>query len=312
MYYVYMYLDPRIKDDTYGFQPFYVGKGMGDRLNEHLKYAEDISLKHPKLSKIRKLKKLKLEPIITIHKYFDNEKDAYLEEQELIDTIGSNYIKEIKDGPLTNLKRGGLGGGCSFIWTDEKRQKFSEKLKGKNKGISNGMFGKISPMRGKTHSPETLLKLKSSLKEHFDKNNKNLYVDKPLYMFLVTGELINTFNNVYETTNIYTINASTIISSAKTNGQRISYGFRWSFSQDIDKKLKPIKLNVTSLENLKLGGVNNAKKIAMIDKNSGEILRVFNSCKEAMKITGFKSIGDVANPNRHKSKTAGGFVWKYL
>ena len=50
----------------------------------------------------------------------------------------------------------------------------------------------------------------------------------------------------------------------------------------------------------------------MIDKNSGEILRVFNSCKEAMKITGFKSIGDAANPNRHKSKTAGGFVWKYL
>jgi hypothetical protein len=282
---------------------------MGDRLNEHLKYAEDISLKHPKLAKIRKLKKLNLEPIITINKYFDNEKDAYLEEQELIDTIGSNYIKEIKDGPLTNLKRGGFGGGCSFIWTDEKRQKFSEKLKGKNKGISNGMFGKASPMRGKTHSPETLLKMKNNIKKHYDNNDKNLYVDKPLYMFLVTGELINTFNNVYETTNIYTINASTIISSAKTNGQRISYGFRWSFTPDIDKKLKVTPPNVNSLKNLKM---SHTKKIAMIDKITCEVLRVFNSCKEAIDVTGFKNISDAVNPNKHKSKTAGGFVWKYI
>lgn len=311
MYYVYMYLDPRIPDEKYGFQPFYVGKGVGDRLNEHLRYAEDDTLKHPKLAKIRKLKKLNLEPIITIHKYFDNEADAYLEEQVLIDTIGSNYIKEINDGPLTNLKRGGFGGGCSAIWTDEKRQQFSEKLKGKNKGDSNGMFGKVSPMRGKTHSPETLFKLKRSLKEHFDKNNKNLYVDKPIYMFLITGELINTFSNVYEAASIYTINLPTVISSAKTNGQRISYGFRWSFTDMIEKKLKSRTKNTNSLENLRVGGLSNSKEVAMLDKSTGEILKTFSSVREAMRHTGFKNIGDVVSPKK-RSKTAGGYDWKYI
>lgn len=312
MYYVYMYLDPRIPDEIYGFQPFYVGKGTKNRLLEHLEEAKNLNLKHPKLSKIRKLQKLNLEPIVQIHKEFEFEKDAYLTEKMLIDEIGSNYIKDIKDGPLTNLKRGGDGGGCSYIWTDEKRKHFSEKMKGSNIGEKNGMFGKPSPMLGKTHSPETVIKLKQSLKKHFDENNKQLFVDKPLYMFLITGELINVFSNVFDATNIYTINAPTIISSAKTNGQRISYGFRWSFNPNIDKKLKPMKLNTTSLENLKLGGVNNAKKIAMLDKDTGEILRIFDSCKEAITKTGFKNIGDAANPNRHKSKTAGGFAWKYV
>ena len=61
-FYVYIYLDPRkpgeyVYDDLkFDFEPFYVGKGIGNRLNRHIylyKYDNCNSFKYNKINKIK-------------------------------------------------------------------------------------------------------------------------------------------------------------------------------------------------------------------------------------------------------------------
>ncbi|MCB0743899.1 MAG: GIY-YIG nuclease family protein [Ignavibacteriae bacterium] len=109
-YYLYVYLDPRkagvfsYGEFTFDHEPFYVGKGHGSRKNHHL-YESEIKRGNssPKVAKIRKLQSLELKPIILEIKHFSDETTAYNEETKLIQMIGSDFISDIKDGPLTNM-----------------------------------------------------------------------------------------------------------------------------------------------------------------------------------------------------------------
>lgn len=109
-YYTYVYLDPRksgnyiYEDIKFEFEPFYIGKGRGNRIFDHLKDNKiNKGNSGPKAGKIKKLKSLKLQPIILKLNYFENETDAYNDEERLIKIIGSDFIPNIKDGPLCNL-----------------------------------------------------------------------------------------------------------------------------------------------------------------------------------------------------------------
>jgi len=105
-FYVYIYLDPRkhgkYKYDEYDFdyEPFYVGKGKGNR-------DRKINGRNNFFSKIiNKIKKQKLNPIIIkLHKNL-NESDSFILETKLIKLIGR---RNINDGSLTNLTNGGDG-----------------------------------------------------------------------------------------------------------------------------------------------------------------------------------------------------------
>lgn len=56
----------------------------------------------------------------------------------------------------------------------------------------------------------------------------------------------------------------------------------------------------------------NSKRVAMIDKGSGMILKVFNSVREAGRETGICYTNIIKCCKNHQSfKTAGGFIWKY-
>lgn len=87
-HYVYLYIDPRTD------QPFYVGKGKGNRVFSHL----DDTSETEKATRISELQKLGLEPKIEILKYGLSEKQALLVESTAIDLLG---IKT-----LTNRMRG--------------------------------------------------------------------------------------------------------------------------------------------------------------------------------------------------------------
>ena len=69
-------------------------------------------------------------------------------------------------------------------------------------------------------------------------------------------------------------------------------------------------VNILSDERIKLGHQKTYKAVAKIDKNTKQILEIFNSVSEAERKnpTG-KHIGQVCLGKR---KTAGGFIWKYV
>jgi uncharacterized protein len=87
-HYVYMYVDPRSK------QPFYVGKGQGNRAFAHLANSSESE----KASVLDELAKLGMRPIIELLKYGLTEDEALLVEATAIDLL------DIRT--LTNCVRG--------------------------------------------------------------------------------------------------------------------------------------------------------------------------------------------------------------
>ena len=87
-YYVYVYSDP----DTH--KPFYVGKGKGNRVFDHLSYDNDSQ----KVEYIQNLLKAGKEPIIEILVHGVDEETAFKVEAAAIDLIGIEN--------LTNQQRG--------------------------------------------------------------------------------------------------------------------------------------------------------------------------------------------------------------
>ena len=90
-YYVYIYYDPRTN------QPFYVGKGSGPRLYDHLKETLEKTVNKRKYYKIQSIHRDGLELIV--EKYEDNlsEDKAYDLEEELILKWGR---KDFDDGGI--------------------------------------------------------------------------------------------------------------------------------------------------------------------------------------------------------------------
>lgn len=155
IFYVYVYMDPTkpgnfIYDDLkLNYEPFYVGKGRGNRYKMHI-----IDAKWRQKTKKRKLshmhnKILKIQnPIILKIKENLLEKDAFEIEKKYILLIG-RY--DIGNGPLCNMSNGGDGQSGRIPWNKNKtgsltKNKNSEKEIDlridkyilKNRGIKRG------------------------------------------------------------------------------------------------------------------------------------------------------------------------------
>lgn len=169
MFYVYIYYHPITK------QPFYVGKGSGDRYKKHLIETKDTTENYKKWAYIQGLRNLGLEPII--EKVFNtaNEEIAYNEEERLIRYYGRQGID--KDGILTNICENSRPPRRTSPLTEEHRQKISEAHKGHKKynpdyqhseetkqKMSLAKKGKPNGRLGKVHSEETKQKIKESNK----------------------------------------------------------------------------------------------------------------------------------------------------
>lgn len=113
---MYIYLDPRKPGDFnyngyhFNYEPFYVGKGKGKRMYDHLGEARNLKIHNQKVNKIRKIQKEGSEPIIIMVKNYMNRKESLILEEKL-----GEEIKLVGDGgTLTNgrypkAESGGIG-----------------------------------------------------------------------------------------------------------------------------------------------------------------------------------------------------------
>ena len=131
-YYVYAYLRP---DGT----PYYIGKGCDHRVYE----KHRISVPKDKSR------------IVFLETNLSNVGACSLE-RRYIQWYGR---KDIGTGILRNMTDGG-DGGAGHVPSEETRAKLSAANKGKN----NPMYGKLSPNKGKTLSPEHRAKLSAANK----------------------------------------------------------------------------------------------------------------------------------------------------
>jgi hypothetical protein len=164
--------------DKYNFEyePFYVGKGTGKRIVEHLKKSKlENTFKNNKF-KINKIKKiLRAGKKIIMLKIVQNVTDSYAKdkEKELIKKIGR---RNLKLGPLTNMTDGGEGNFGLILSEDSKIRisnsvkrfyknhpevgdKHSEFMKmnnpSKREDVKDKYRKRKNPMEGKKHTEDT-------------------------------------------------------------------------------------------------------------------------------------------------------------
>jgi hypothetical protein len=184
-FYTYVYYDPSRNNE-----PFYVGKGIGNRAWKHFKRKE----MHPMTQRMQLLKKNNVIPIIGFYGYLDEE-FALLLEEELISKIGR---KDLGKGPLLNLTDGGEGvSGSKKFFSEEHKQKLSIALLDKPKSeehkqhirekrakqiilpetcqkISDAHKGEKNHFFGRKHSEEAKLRMSEIRKEYFRKKKEIL------------------------------------------------------------------------------------------------------------------------------------------
>jgi group I intron endonuclease len=234
-YYIYIFLDGTkpgkyVYDDiSFDYEPFYVGKGTGDRLKSSLLDRESPF----KINKINKIKKLGGE-IITLKLYEDLENIDSLEiEKLLISKIGR---RDLGLGTLVNQTDGG-DGRLNSPHSIETRLKISKTKKEKNlsiphsektksylsyinKGENNPMFGKKHsdeirekqslrvtginhPMFGKKHSKYTIEKIKKN--RNFNQEKINEISRKKNSKSVLQYDLEGNFIKEYESVKISAI-----------------------------------------------------------------------------------------------------------
>jgi len=196
MCYIYVYLDSRKKGSySYGeyhfeYEPFYVGKGIGDRYLSHLKIANGSRKGKNNLivTKIKSILNDGFEPII-IKIIEDLTKDNY-------DNYEKSIIKEIGKscdnlGPLLNIMDGG-DGGITWVGEHHNKGKKLEQIVGEDKSIelkkklseqaskrigelnhNFGNTGELNPIFGIKRSEGTVNKIREKTLDQFSNYSKD-------------------------------------------------------------------------------------------------------------------------------------------
>ena len=244
--------------------------------------------------------------------------EAFLKEKYYIDMFKSNqreYGYNVTSGgdgcrdtgnPVVQLLNGEIVNVFSSL------QEASEKLQ-----MSHGAIGNYV-MDGQIHGRYLLkiitydqyLSLKNIVSsDHLEKfrklvlrENSNKTVERnkkgsiPICQYSLDGVYICTFPSVNEAMRI--TNIKNITYALKHKGSQAG-GFLWKYDNGDYSNIEPYKKN------------HNEKSVEKIDKETREVISVYQSLIEAEKDTGigFKQIWKACNGQR---KIVGGFIWRYV
>lgn len=190
-FYVYILLDPRQiglylypgLDYQFQFEPFYIGKGTGQRCHIHTKQRVLNKSSYPVHSKIKNIIKEYKEPIVLKFKTDISEEEAFELEKLLIKQIGRF---DLGLGPLSNLTDGGEGFSNHRrpCLTEEHKLRIGNALRGKPKSqehrdkMSQRTKGNFGRKPGQKHTKETLEKLKDKASLRKGKTFEEFYGDE--------------------------------------------------------------------------------------------------------------------------------------
>lgn len=187
IHYVYALLDPRKSgpfvygEFTFEFEPFYVGKGHGNRAWVHLK-THSLRRDTHKVNKIKSIhRECEREVVVIMVAEHMNAYDAYQLEADVIDVVG----KSRDGGPLTNTRDGGMG-PLEFKIQHPHRSK-SEALTGKHlteehrRNIGLSGLGRVHSEEEKQRRNESLTGLVRSEEacHNLSIGHKKKYADNP-------------------------------------------------------------------------------------------------------------------------------------
>ncbi len=237
-YYVYIYLDHRKPGwFTYGnlkfvFEPFYVGKGYKNRMNDHRRENTELRKKYI-FNKINKIfVETGKEPIS--FKYQENmlEQSAYDLKEEIVDLIGR---KNLNRGPLINLVDGGNKRRTPVL--TEKQKNHSGKFK---KGIRQKEEYIIKADNARKG-------LKVSFEKRLTRSRKS--GGTPILQYSLKGEFIKEWSMAQECFN----SGFRAINNILRDNKRMTKGFLWikKISNDIPLFIEPFKPSTKSLNKYK-------------------------------------------------------------
>jgi uncharacterized protein len=125
--------------------PFYVGKGVRDRILNHEAEARNTKKLTHKLNVIRSLHRKSERIFYQLDSFFYQETEACARERDLISSIGRH---DLKKGPLTNQTDGGEGTSNP---SEESRQRRRDSLWGDaedpERQVANRFFQQLTPVR---------------------------------------------------------------------------------------------------------------------------------------------------------------------
>jgi len=287
MFYCYILLDPtkpgKFQYGLYQFDysPFYVGKGKGNRIDQH---DNPIDTKSKKNATIVKLKKANLEAIKI--KLFENlsESSAFEIEKSIIKTVGRFDLGE---GPLLNLTNGGDGASGS-IHSEETKKKRSDSI--------NAWWILLKEDKNK------LIKRNSKISSSVSNSQKGVSYEERY------GEKADEMKQKRSEWTKYNFHKTGLGQMNFEGGNNPMFGRSlydvWleKFGIDeADRRLKEWKEKKSG----KIPPNKSTEKIAQKDKE-GNLIKIWDGYPE-----GF-SKPNVCNALKGKRKFAHGFIWEYV
>lgn len=310
-FYTYLFLDPRkpgkynYGNYTFDYEPFYVGKGIGDRYLIHLKETRETAYNPYKFNKIQKILNLNM----NIEYYFINnlsEDEAFKNEIELINLIGRI---DLNNGVLTNLTNGG-----------DAPPRFDE-LREEIKLLKIEATRKVN--KGRKISDETRKKM--SGKTPWNKNKTNIYSNETLKKMSLSKK----GKRYAKATEFKTGQTSPMKGKKHTeeSKQKLS---EINFGKKMDNETKKKISNKLSGENNPMYGKNlsndvknkisngrkgknvgesnhKSRSVLQYDLN-GNFIMEWQSINQAQKLLNITHISCVCNNKRNH---AGGYKWIY-